>query len=99
MEATNHLPRCDLGGLYPGPNAPGLFADLDEVGRAVDAFRERYSGRFADLPTPALLDAVRAYEQIAERAARLARYATLLAATEGMKPAVAPAVGPIPAGT
>ena len=91
-EATNHLPRCDLGGLYPGPDAPILFADLDEVGRAVEAFRERYSGRLADLPTPALLGGVRAYEQIAERAARLASYAALLAATEGMKPAVATAV-------
>src|SRR3989442_5721673 len=92
MEATNHLPRCDIGGLEPGPNAPGLFADLDGVGRAVAAFRERYSGRLAALPTPALLDAVRAYEQIAERAACLASYAALLAATEGMKPAVATAV-------
>src|SRR2546422_10057516 len=92
MEATNHLPRCDLGGLYPGPDAPILFADLDEVGRAAEAFRERYSGRLADLPTPALLGGVRAYEQIAERAARLASYAALLAATEGMEPAVATAV-------
>src|SRR2546428_11165408 len=92
MEATNHLPWCDLGDLYPGPNAPSLFADLDEVGRAVEAFRERYSRCLADLSTPALLDAVQAYEQIAERAARLASYAALLAATEGMEPAVATAV-------
>src|SRR3989454_12855806 len=92
MEATNHLPWCDLGDLYPGPNAPSLFADLDEVGRAAEAFRERYSGCLAHLATPALLDAVQAYEQIAERAARLASYAALLAATEGMEPAVATAV-------
>src|SRR5437867_6051856 len=92
MEATNHLPWCDLGDLYPGPNAPSLFADLDEVGRAAEAFRERYSGCLAHLATPALLDAVHAYEQIAERAARLASYAALLAATEGMEPAVATAV-------
>jgi len=92
MEATNHLPWCDLGDLYPGPNAPSLFADLDEVGRAAEAFRERYSGCLAHLATPALLGAVQAYEQIAERAARLASYAALLAATEGMEPAVATAV-------
>ena len=92
MEATNHLPWCDLGDLYPGPNAPSLFADLDEVGRAAKAFRERYSGCLALLATPALLGAVQAYEQIAERAARLASYAALLAATEGMEPAVATAV-------
>src|SRR5436309_2918618 len=88
MEATNHLPWCDLGDLYPGPNAPSLFADLDEVGRAAEAFRERYSGCLAHLATPALLDAVRAYERLAERAARLVSYATLLAATGGTEPLV-----------
>jgi oligoendopeptidase F len=77
-------PRCDFRDLYPGPDAPGLLADLDDVARAVATFRGQYGGRLAHLTAPTLLDAVRGYETLAERAARLASYATLLAATNGI---------------
>ena len=88
MKMIERLPQCDLADLYAAPDAPSLVADLDEVGRAAEAFRERYSGCLAHLATPALLDAVRAYERLAERAARLVSYATLLAATGGTEPLV-----------
>src|SRR5206468_9455750 len=88
MKMIERLPRCDLADLYAAPDAPSLVADLDEVALATAAFRGQYEGLLAHLAAPALLDAVRAYERLAERAARLVSYATLLAATGGTEPQV-----------
>ena len=88
MKMIERLPQCDLADLYAAPDAPSLVADLDEVALATAAFRGQYGGLLAHLAAPALLDAVRAYERLAERAARLVSYATLLAATGGTEPLV-----------
>ncbi|MDO5641848.1 MAG: M3 family oligoendopeptidase [Paracoccus sp. (in: a-proteobacteria)] len=71
------LPDWDLSDLYPAPDAPELTADLASLREKAAAFARDYEGRLADLDAPAMLEAIRRYEEIDILAGRLMSYAGL----------------------
>ncbi|MDO5605941.1 MAG: M3 family oligoendopeptidase [Paracoccus sp. (in: a-proteobacteria)] len=71
------LPDWDLSDLYPAPDAAELTADLDRLRDQAAAFGGDYQGRLADLDAPAMLEAIRRYEEIDILAGRLMSYAGL----------------------
>jgi oligoendopeptidase F len=77
--------RWDLSDLYKGPADPAWSKDLDQLLVDGAAFAERYRGTVAVAggPDPAhLLEALKAFEEIHERASRAGAYARLLHAAD-----------------
>jgi len=86
MTATD-LPAWDLADLYPGPESPVLWADLDRVTVAAKAFRAAYEGRLAGLDGAGFGAAVGAYEAMQETLGRAVSYAQLYYAGDMESPA------------
>jgi oligoendopeptidase F len=76
------LPEWNLSDLYPAMDSPELTRDLEKVSSDAAAFETRWKGTLAreagHLEKGALGEALRSYEAIQERIARLYSYAGLL---------------------
>lgn len=84
------LPEWDLTDLYGGIDAPEVAADLKESLDRAKTFETSYKGRLADLAkdnVPALLTAIRAYEDLEDLLGRLISFAGLVYAGDTMDPA------------
>ncbi len=80
-------PRWDLRALYRGLDDPQLESDLDHsLAWALD-FRQRLSGRMAELDATALARAVEELEAISELVGRYTAFAELLHAADARPPA------------
>lgn len=76
-----HLPEWDLTDLYQAIDAPEVAADLAAGLDRAKTFEASYKGRLADLAAnnvPALLTAIRAYEELEDHLGRLISYAGLV---------------------
>jgi oligoendopeptidase F len=71
------LPDWDLSDLYTAPDAPEVARDMAWLKAACTGFAARYEGKLAALDAPALLDCVKAHEQIDITAGRLMSFAGL----------------------
>ncbi len=71
------LPEWDLTDLYPSPDGPEFSTDLARLKQSCAGFAASYEGNLATLDAAALLDCVRAYEQIDTVAGRIMSYAGL----------------------
>ncbi len=71
------LPEWDLSDLYSAPDDPRISADMDWLETACTRFAADYQGRLAELDADAMLECIRAYEAIQNRAGRLMSYAGL----------------------
>ncbi|MCA3438008.1 MAG: M3 family oligoendopeptidase [Rhodobacter sp.] len=72
-----NLPDWDLSDLYTAPDAPEVARDMAWLKAACTGFAARYEGKLAALDAPALLDCVKAHEQIDITAGRLMSFAGL----------------------
>ncbi|MGH7122130.1 MAG: M3 family oligoendopeptidase [Acetobacteraceae bacterium] len=81
------LPVWDLDDLYPGPDSPGVAADLAAVEAGAKAFTERHAGRVGQLPGPALGAAIAEFERLEQALGRLVSYAQLLFSSDSMNSA------------
>lgn len=72
-----NLPDWDLSDLYTAPDAPEVARDMARLEAACTGFAARYEGKLAALDAPALLDCVKAHEQIDITAGRLMSFAGL----------------------
>ncbi|WP_417678520.1 M3 family oligoendopeptidase [Roseibium sp.] len=75
------LPEWDLTDLYQAIDAPEVAADLAAGLDRAKTFEASYKGRLADLAAnnvPALLTAIRAYEELEDHLGRLISYAGLV---------------------
>ncbi len=78
----NRVPDWDLSDLYASTDAPEIDQDLSWAESEATAFQDAFSGRVADLPGEELGAAIVRYEQILERAYKVASYAQLLQAAD-----------------
>lgn len=76
--ATPNLPTWNLADLYAGPDAPEIERDLKVAAAKAGEFHKRYQGKLAGLSGADFLEAILAYEAIAEILGRLGSYAQLL---------------------
>ncbi|TKW67752.1 MAG: M3 family oligoendopeptidase [Paracoccus denitrificans] len=81
------LPDWDLTDLYPSPDAPELKADLKALEDKAASFAADYEGKLASLDGPAMLQAIRRYEEIDILAGRIMSYAGLRYYQNTMDPA------------
>lgn len=72
----------DLSDLYAGTDDPRITADLDGFWAGLEAFRERYRGRVAELDAPALAEAAAEGERLSSALSRLISYAHLMFTTD-----------------
>jgi len=75
------LPEWDLTDLYQAIDAPEVAADLAAGLDRAKTFEASYKGRLADLAAnnvPALVTAIRAYEELEDHLGRLVSYAGLV---------------------
>jgi len=79
------LPRWDLGDLFPSPESRELQDALEDVATASRAFQTKYKGRVKKLTGQQLGEAVSAFEEISENAARVQIYAQLHQAVDANK--------------
>ncbi|MFA7060834.1 MAG: hypothetical protein WC156_08455, partial [Pedobacter sp.] len=68
--------------LYPAPDAPELYSDLDAFDGLAADFRQRYFEKIANLDDHAILSAVQEYEALQVRIAKPFCYAHLLFAAD-----------------
>ena len=71
------LPVWDLSDLYASPDAPEFAADMARLEDACTGFARDYEGRLGLLDAAALLECVRAYEEIDTVAGRIMSFAGL----------------------
>ncbi|WP_346911841.1 M3 family oligoendopeptidase [uncultured Roseibium sp.] len=84
------LPEWDLTDLYSSIDAPEVAADLAAGLDRAKTFEASYKGRLAELAAdnvPALLTAIRAYEELEDHLGRLISYAGLVYAGNTTEPA------------
>ncbi|MBN9672418.1 M3 family oligoendopeptidase [Roseibium aggregatum] len=84
------LPEWDLSDLYPAMDAPEVGADLKEILDRSKTFETSYKGRLEDLAkdnVPALVTAIRAYEDLEDLMGRLISFAGLAYAGNTIDPA------------
>ncbi|MHA7776409.1 M3 family oligoendopeptidase [Roseibium sp. M-1] len=84
-----NLPEWDLTDLYPAVDAPEVAADLKEILDRSRTFETSYKGRLAELATdniPALVTAIRAYEDLEDVMGRLISFAGLVYSENTIKP-------------
>ncbi|MFB9173507.1 M3 family oligoendopeptidase [Roseibium salinum] len=84
------LPEWDLTDLYPAVNAPEVAADLKESLERSKTFEASYKGRLGELAkdnVPALVTAIRAYEDLEDLMGRLISFAGLLYSENTIDPA------------
>ncbi len=72
-----NLPEWNLDDLYTSPTSNEFLADMGKVEQACADFAARYEGKLADLDAAAMLDCIRAYEEIEITAGRIMSYAGL----------------------
>ncbi|WP_428687175.1 M3 family oligoendopeptidase [Roseibium sp.] len=85
-----HLPEWDLTDLYPAVDAPQVTADLKESLERARTFETSYRGRLAELArdnVPALVTAIRAYEDLEDLMGRLISFAGLVYSGNTIDPA------------
>lgn len=90
-EDLGPLPEWDLTDLYKSIDAPEVEADLQAGLERAKTFETSYKGRLDELATnnvPALLTAIRAYEQLEDLLGRLVSYAGLVYAGNTTDPEV-----------
>ena len=75
--AFGDLPEWDLTDLYPAPDSAEIKRDMDWLESACADFAADFEGKLATLDAPALLDAVKRYENIDIIAGRIMSYAGL----------------------
>ena len=75
--ALGDLPEWDLTDLYPSPDSPEFTRDLSTLKQSCQGFAAAYEGRLATLSAEAMVDCIRAHEQIDTTAGRLMSYAGL----------------------
>src|SRR5688500_17020453 len=83
--------RWDLSDLYASPSDPTWTKDLDQLLRDAAAFAERYRGTIAVPGGPAaehMLEALKAFEDIHERASRAGAFSRLLYAADTVSPEI-----------
>ena len=85
------LPSWNLDHLYPGMASPEFARDLAEVQHEAKQFSQRYAGKLdaiarSESGSEALFEAVRDYEQLADRLGRIMSYAGLNYATDTSDP-------------
>jgi len=68
--------------LYPAPDSPELEADLSSFDKLANDFREKYFEKISNLDAPAILQAVKEYEQLQTRMAKPFCYSHLLFAAD-----------------
>ena len=84
------LPEWDLTDLYPAMDAPEVTADLKEALDRSKTFEGSYKGRLGELAkdnVPALVTAIRAYEDLEDLMGRLISFAGLVYAGNTIDPA------------
>lgn len=84
------LPEWDLTDLYPAIDAPEVTADLKEALDRSKTFETSYKGRLSELAAdniPALVTAIRAYEDLEDLLGRLISFAGLVYAGNTTDPA------------
>ncbi|MEM9634970.1 MAG: M3 family oligoendopeptidase [Pseudomonadota bacterium] len=85
-----NLPEWNLTDLYPAMDAPEVTADLKESLDRAKTFETSYKGRLAELAkdnVPALVTAIRAYEDLEDLMGRLISFAGLVYAGNTIDPA------------
>ncbi|MES0881382.1 M3 family oligoendopeptidase [Roseibium sp. SCP14] len=84
-----NLPEWNLSDLYPAMDAPEVAADLKESLERAKTFETSYKGRLAELAKdniPALVTAIRAYEDLEDLMGRLISFAGLVYAGNTIDP-------------
>ena len=84
-----NLPEWDLSDLYPAVDAPEVASDLNEILERSQTFEASYKGRLAELAAdnvPALVTAIRAYEDLEDLMGRLISFAGLVYSENTIKP-------------
>ncbi|MES0811899.1 M3 family oligoendopeptidase [Roseibium sp. SCPC15] len=84
-----NLPEWNLADLYPAMDAPEVTADLKESLERAKTFETSYKGRLAELAkdnVPALVTAIRAYEDLEDLMGRLISFAGLVYAGNTIDP-------------
>ena len=76
-EPLGEMPSWDFSGLYAEPAEAKIDADIDETGRAINAFAEQYEGKLASLSGAEMLAAIEAYEKINDTLGRVMSYVGL----------------------
>lgn len=83
------LPEWDLTDLYPSMEAPEVAQDLQESLERAKTFETSYKGRLAEMAQeniPALVTAIRAYEDLEDLMGRLISFAGLVYAGNTIDP-------------
>ncbi|MGB8273837.1 MAG: M3 family oligoendopeptidase [Alphaproteobacteria bacterium] len=86
---SGRLPEWNLDDLYPGRDSQALKDDLKRAAADAAAFEGRYKGRLGALAAEEFAAAIRGYETIDERLARLMSYAQLAFSIDMDDPEVA----------
>jgi oligoendopeptidase F len=72
----------DTTPLYPSPSSPELTRSFEDNSSQVNAFRDRYRTKVAELSAEALLEALKEYEKLQETLAKPQLYSYLLFAAD-----------------
>jgi oligoendopeptidase F len=90
-KTLGELPEWNLGDLYDAPESPVLKKDLETAEQAAEDMQARYAGKLATLLDEgkggtALVEAVRAYEELNDMLGRIVSYASLLYSADTADP-------------
>jgi oligoendopeptidase F len=77
IDMQDHLPQWRLEDLYPAPTSPLLTEDLARIADGAAEFRGRYQGQIRQLSSTEFAGALKAYEEIDARIAKVGTYISL----------------------
>ena len=78
----------DLSDLYKSPDDPRLKDDKKSIITEAERFAEKYHGRVSSLSAAEFADALRAYEQLIQKAGKIGSYSHLIWSTNTEDPAL-----------